>query len=159
LSCPDCNVKVFNMKELVQHKKNCPERICVICMDKHASSILEPCLHHSFCAECIYRVLQTSTRCPICRSEVIHVHGQISYASQEILLKGARIAIVNFEVVSQGEALAIVNWRQFMANINNDVLEATKLIQVGEMMAFAWPQILEKANQLVHEMANEFVEL
>src|SRR5271156_5302266 len=128
-------------------------------MDKHASSIVEPCLHRNCCAECIYKILQTSNKCPLCRTIVQHVLGEISHSTMETLEKAAKIAIVNYTIVTQGEALAIVHWRQFMAGINNDFIEGTKLQKVGEMMAFAWPQVLEKATQILNQNFIDFQDM
>ena len=131
LSCQGYNIKGFTLRDLLEHKKVCPDRVCVICMDKQACSILEPCLHKSCCAECIYRILQNSNKCPICRSVVVHVHGEISYNSKDTLEKAAKIAIVNYVVVTQGEALAIVQWQHFMASYNNEHLRQIVLQKIG----------------------------
>ena len=151
LFCPDCSASVFNMKELLQHKKVCPDRICVICMDKHASTILEPCLHNKCCAECMYKILQTSNKCPLCRTVVLHVHGEINYDTKDILEEAARLSIVNFNVLCKAQALAVVNWQQFIAFSINDHLNAQFLEKVALTIAFAWPQVYERAMQIVHQ--------
>jgi len=42
------------------------KKICCICMEREVDSIIRPCLHDSFCCECITKV----DKCPICRAEI-----------------------------------------------------------------------------------------
>ncbi len=156
LSCIGCDTKVYTMRDLLKHKKNCPGRECVICKDKMACSILEPCLHNNFCAECIYRVLQSSDKCPLCRSVVQHVHATMSYTFNEILDKAAKMIIVNFQVVDQFHALGIL---QMKIITNAEPIQGAVLEIIQHFMNVAWPQIEERASQMLHAQNLDFEEL
>src|SRR5437773_4932681 len=101
LKCGSCGVYGFGMLDLLRHKQQCEDRICVICMDRHASTILEPCLHNRFCSECIQKVLTTSRKCPYCRAAVLHVHGTLTFSQQLIMDEAAQMATSNGAVLDQ----------------------------------------------------------
>jgi Zinc finger, C3HC4 type (RING finger) len=151
LSCPDCDEKVFTLRDLLKHKKVCKDRVCVICMDKQASSILEPCHHNKCCAECIYTILKTSDKCPICRTVVQKVHGEVTYTAADVLDKAARIVIFNYTIMSQVDAIALVQWYQ---QINDDPIQTPILQRVLELLQNSWTEVLEKAIQIVHQILN-----
>src|SRR5437773_97604 len=87
LKCGSCGVFVFGMLDLLRHQKQCEDRVCCICLDRHSSALLEPCLHRKFCSECIHQVLLTSRKCPYCRATVLHVHGTLSLVNNRLWMK------------------------------------------------------------------------
>lgn len=45
--------------------------LCVICQDGLADTLLLPCLHSSFCAQCTLKVKSKNNRCPLCRQTIL----------------------------------------------------------------------------------------
>ena len=151
LKCGACGVFVFGMPELLKHKKDCEDRICVICMDRHASSFLEPCCHNKFCSECIQEWMATTSKCPYCRATVQHVYGTLTLSPADQLRRAARYAINNNAVVDQAEALATLEWHRFLATMREDVLQLSILDRLQQMILNFWPQVLAKALETLHE--------
>ena len=151
LKCGACGVFVFGMMDLLRHKKECEDRICVICMDRHASSFLEPCCHNKFCSECIQEWMSTTSRCPYCRATVQHVYGILTLTPDDQLRRAARYAINNNAVVGQPEALATLEWDRFLATVRGDVLQLSILDRLQQMILNSWPQVVARASQTLHE--------
>jgi len=47
------------------------DRMCCICMEREASTVLVPCTHGGFCSTCAVRLQSASALCPICRSDIL----------------------------------------------------------------------------------------
>ena len=44
---------------------------CCICMDSLSTTQLLPCLHHTFCENCIIKHKKNSSQCPYCRQLIV----------------------------------------------------------------------------------------
>jgi hypothetical protein len=44
---------------------------CCICMDSLSTTQLLPCLHHTFCYDCIRKHQKISSRCPYCKQLIV----------------------------------------------------------------------------------------
>ena len=156
LKCVDCDTMVFNLLDLLRHKRVCEGRVCVICMDKKAESIVEPCLHNKFCAECIYKVLLSSSNCPYCRTVIQKVHGTIFITQEEAMNKAVRLATNNFMVMSQVDTLIALEWNMFIATMADDVVTLTGLKMAEQLIRYSWPIVEEKALGLLHQQQLSF---
>jgi hypothetical protein len=47
-----------------------PNAMCVICREEVVSFIAKPCKHVCLCSNCVYRLPDYDTRCPMCRKQV-----------------------------------------------------------------------------------------
>ena len=48
-----------------------PNNNCSICMSERANVYLVPCCHLCICSSCISNYKKTSTKCPVCRADII----------------------------------------------------------------------------------------
>jgi hypothetical protein len=48
-------------------------RMCVICMEKEKSVLLNPCKHICLCGECCTAVISAENNCPVCRTLITDV--------------------------------------------------------------------------------------
>lgn len=46
------------------------DEICIICMDSKKDTVFGPCGHFNCCEECAGSILNTTKKCPICRSSL-----------------------------------------------------------------------------------------
>ena len=70
----DTLTKKYSKEQIDEHiLKN--DKICIICMDKERSTVIQPCGHVLCCEDCIKLILKKSSvalkaRCPICRVNI-----------------------------------------------------------------------------------------
>jgi Zinc finger, C3HC4 type (RING finger) len=148
LQC-SCGVKVTYLKDLLQHRKTCEHRVCCICLDRMAATIIEPCLHNLFCVACLNTVLTTSTRCPVCRSAVHRAHGEGVKFINSALDKAALCAIANFIITTPDRANEVLEWERFLAAIRG---ESTQIfVEAQVIINGSWAQVVERAQQLLAE--------
>lgn len=43
---------------------------CIICLEKHPMSLLQPCNHVNTCEQCTRKLYQTTRKCPTCRCHI-----------------------------------------------------------------------------------------
>ena len=67
---PQCQ-PITNYK-LSQLGRNCSreESACTICVDNAANTVLRPCGHGGFCAECVKQLEASGGKCPMCRAKM-----------------------------------------------------------------------------------------
>jgi len=46
---------------------------CMICLSRHVTAMLLPCLHYKFCKECITEWVKKTPKCPECRTEDVTI--------------------------------------------------------------------------------------
>eukprot|EP00798_Chlamydomonas_sp_ICE-L_P020819 gene20819-biopygen29554 len=54
------------------------ELLCVVCMERERDVFLQPCGHVILCSRCCDEVLAKSSKCPVCRAQVLE-HALIEY--------------------------------------------------------------------------------
>ena len=47
------------------------EEVCCICFHRFANAVLAPCSHKDFCWYCAYKVIESSNKCPLCRTDIV----------------------------------------------------------------------------------------
>ncbi len=46
------------------------EEVCCICFHRFANTMLLPCTHKDFCRYCAFEVIESSMKCPLCRTHI-----------------------------------------------------------------------------------------
>lgn len=46
------------------------EEVCCICFHRLANAVLAPCMHKDFCWYCAFEVIESSKKCPLCRTYI-----------------------------------------------------------------------------------------
>jgi hypothetical protein len=47
------------------------EEVCCICFHRFANAVLAPCSHKDFCWYCAHKVIESSKKCPLCRTDIV----------------------------------------------------------------------------------------
>ena len=58
--------------ERVEEEENDEDK-CDICYEMKKTVTFQPCKHHSACAFCALAIIETSSKCPLCRAEILKV--------------------------------------------------------------------------------------
>ena len=66
----------LNLKDLDNHIKTCPQKLCIICVDQERDTIIDPCGHVVCCFNCIQELFKNhfstfKAKCPICRRNIL----------------------------------------------------------------------------------------
>lgn len=65
IPCPDSAAPTIEARPIVL--------ACVICRQNQIQTVNFPCMHATFCLECARPSVEHSKRCPICRTDYVHI--------------------------------------------------------------------------------------
>jgi len=59
--------KIYEINEVEGENEN----DCIICMDQSYEVVMVPCGHYCMCEACSKQILNTTSKCPLCRQTII----------------------------------------------------------------------------------------